>query len=374
MSSGPGNVYYKDYLELDKILSAQNLKSFEHGKLAHDEMLFVITHQAYELWFKQIIHELSSVLATFNRPQVDDKSMAMVNSRLDRILTIQQLLLGQIDVMETMTPLDFLEFRDLLVPASGFQSIQFKEIEIRLGVKRNNRIPADKEFIKSRLSEEDQNYLAEIEQAPTLLELTDKWLARMPFLNFGEFDFWKQFEKCVDKMLASDEKIIANNPAVSERERNFQLMDLEATRVRFDSLFDESKFQKLKEQGSFRLEHRSFQAALFIHLYRDEPMLHLPFRFLTLLVEIDESLTRWRSRHALMVQRMLGTKIGTGGSSGHEYLNQTTQQNRVFLDFYNLATFLIPRSDLPQLPDELKRSLGFHFSGQNANSRGESSA
>ena len=92
------------------------------------------------------------------------------------------------------------------------------------------------------------------------------------------------------------------------------------------------------------------QAALLINLYRDEPILHLPFRFLSLLVDIDEQFTHWRYRHALMVQRMIGTKIGTGGSSGHGYLRKAAEKNKVFTDLVNLSTFLIPRSALPALP------------------------
>ncbi len=93
-------------------------------------------------------------------------------------------------------------------------------------------------------------------------------------------------------------------------------------------------------------------------------MLYTPFRYLTLLVDIDELFTSWRQRHAIMVQRMLGTKIGTGGSSGHDYLSRTTQQNRVFLDLFNLSTYLLPRGELPVLPSELQQGLGFFFSGK----------
>ena len=374
MSQDLGNVYYKDYLQLNKILGAQQPISDEMGAPAHDELLFIIVHQAYELWFKQIIFELDSVKQIFADPPVDDKQMGIVIARLDRILTIQGLLLDQIDVIETMTPLDFLEFRDLLVPASGFQSIQFKEIEIRLGVRRENRIPADREFLKTRLADEDQAHLQRVESEPSLLELLDDWLGRMPFLEFGEFKFWEHYDKAVERMLETDKKIIQQTPTLTEQEKESRINELVATKVKFENLFDKAKFAELKQAGKFRLSHRAFLAALFINLYRNEPMLFLPFRLLTLLLEIDESFTRWRSRHALMVQRMLGAKIGTGGSSGHEYLNQTTRQNRVFLDLYNLATFLIPRSDLPELPTELRRSLGFHFSGQNANSSGGSSS
>lgn len=361
MASG---TYYGDYLQLDKLLDAQDLKSVEHGKPAHDEMLFIVTHQAYELWFKQIIFELESIVDVFDDPTVEDKKMGQVVHRLARIKTIQRVLIPQLDIIETMTPLDFLEFRDLLVPASGFQSIQFKTIEILLGIKRHYRIAADQEFFHSRLRESDLKTLIAIEERPSLLELTDQWLARMPFLEFGDFDFWKEYDQAVNKMLDSDIEIVKNNPTLTEREIEFQLGDLENTRIQFQSLLDEDKYNELRDAGEFRLSRQGFLAALFIHLYRDEPMLYSPFRYLTLLVDVDELFTNWRQRHAIMVQRMLGTKIGTGGSSGHGYLEKTTRQNRVFTDLFKLSTFLIPREDLPVLPEELRRGLGFFFSGK----------
>lgn len=360
MKSG---IYYSDYLRLDQILSAQSLESEKQGEPAHDEMLFIITHQTYELWFKQIIHELTSVVDFFDDPVVEDKNMGVVLHRLGRVKTIQRVLIQQIDIIETLTPLDFLEFRDLLVPASGFQSTQFKQVEIMLGIKRENRIPADQEFFHSRLTDSDRNRLAELESKLSLLELTDAWLARMPFLEFGEFDFWKEFESAIEKMVSSDAKIIEENPTLSEREKQSQLNELDGTRVRFQSLLDESKFNELRAQGEFRFTHKAYLAALFIHLYRDEPMLYSPFRYLTTLVDIDELFTNWRQRHAVMVQRMLGTKIGTGGSSGHDYLAATTRKNRVFLDLFNLSTYLVPKQDRPELPRELKKALGFFFSG-----------
>ncbi len=363
MSNDKG-IYYGEYLQLEKLLDAQKLLSSVDGKPAHDEMLFIVTHQAYELWFKQIIFELKSVVDVFDDPVVEDKKMGQVIQRLSRIKTIQRVLIQQIDIIETMTPLDFLEFRDLLVPASGFQSIQFKQIEIMLGIKREYRIAPDQEFFHSRLTDQDRGFLDNLEKKPTLLELTDHWLERMPFLEFGEFDFWSEYALAVEKMLLSDRSIIENNPTLTDREKQFQLNDLLATQTRFQSLLSEQNFNELREKGEFRLSHQGFLAALFIHLYRDEPIVQLPFRFLTALVEIDELFTSWRQRHVLMVQRMLGTKIGTGGSSGHDYLSRTTAQNRVFLDLFNLSTFLLPRSELPVLPPELRQALGFFFSGQ----------
>ena len=98
--------------------------------------------------------------------------------------------------------------------------------------------------------------------------------------------------------------------------------------------------------------------AVFIHLYRDEPAFQQPYQLLAKLVDIDEEFTQWRYRHTIMVHRMLGAKIGTGGSSGHDYLRQTTQNNRFFKDLFNMSTFLIPRSALPVLPDEIVQSMG----------------
>ena len=357
-------IYYSDYLHLDKVLGAQELESAKHGKPAHDEMLFIITHQAYELWFKQIIYELDSIIDIFDDEVVEDKNMGRVIRRLERIKTIQRLLIDKIDVIETITPLDFLEFRDLLVPASGFQSIQFKQIEVQLGIKRKNRISADQEFHKSRLCPADLSFLDSLETKPSLLELADRWLDRMPFLEYDGFEFWKEYGKAVDKMLESDSKIIKSNDTLTDREKEFQLNDMKNTRARFESVLDESKFDELRESGEFRFSHQAFLAALFINLYRDEPLLFTPFQFLRLLADVDELFTNWRQRHAMMVRRMLGTKIGTGGSSGHDYLTATANKNRVFLDLLKLSTFLIPREDLPVLPKELRRGLGFFFGGK----------
>ncbi len=352
-------IQYGSYLQLDRLLSSQQLESELRGAPAHDEMLFVITHQAYELWFKQILHELEAVIDVFDDPMVEDRKMGRVIHWLGRIKVIQQVLLQQIDVIETMTPLDFLDFRDLLVPASGFQSIQFKMIEIALGLTQEQRIPADRDFFRTRLTDAERELLDRYQQRASLFELTDRWLARMPFLKFGSFDFWQHYSVAVDRMLASDRTIVELNPAITENQREVQLANLEETKQRFRSLLDEDDFERARQAGEFRLSHRSFLAALFIHLYRDEPINQLPFRFLTALTEIDEAFTTWRARHALMVQRMLGTKIGTGGSAGHQYLSRTTEQNRVFKDLFNISTFLLPRSALPQLPDELCLALGF---------------
>lgn len=364
MNQKPGGLYYADYLQLDKLLDAQHPESSRNGRQpAHDEMLFIIVHQAYEIWFKQILHEVSSIISMFGDDVVDDRQMGRMVARLERVHKIQRLLNAQIDVIETMTPLDFLEFRDLLIPASGFQSVQFKELEIALGLKREMRIPVDREFIYSRLSETDRERMELAEQQTSLLDVTEQWLERLPFLQFEGFEFWKAYGAAVDRMLERDRQIIEKNPTLPDVVRQHQLTELKSTRVRFDAILDADKYAEGMEQGDFRISHSAMLAAVFINLYRDEPMLQLPHRYLTCLVEVDELFTTWRSRHAIMVHRMLGAKIGTGGSSGHDYLSRTTRQNRVFTDLFNLSTFLIPRSDLPVLPENIVDSMRFRHSG-----------
>ncbi|MBY0384308.1 tryptophan 2,3-dioxygenase, partial [bacterium] len=99
----------------------------------------------------------------------------------------------------------------------------------------------------------------------------------------------------------------------------------------------------------------------FVQLYRDEPLLQSPFHLITCLQDIDENFTQWRQRHAQMAHRMLGAKMGTGGSSGHKYLAAAADKHKVFTDLFNLSTFLIPKSQLPELPQDLKKKLGFQY-------------
>src|ERR1700743_256813 len=135
------NVHYSDYLQLEKILGAQQPESDRLGVHAHDEMLFIVIHQAYELWFHQLLYETDSVIDLLGQPTLNDDSpeLQTIVHRLSRCVTILKVLVHQIDIMETMTPMDFLDFRDKLRPASGFQSVQFKLLEARLGLKYEHR-------------------------------------------------------------------------------------------------------------------------------------------------------------------------------------------------------------------------------------------
>ncbi len=359
MSKAYPPVEYSEYLKLERLLGSQELKSVEHGRPAHDEMLFVVVHQAYELWFKQILHELDSVLGLFRADSVDERSIGVAVSRLLRIVEIQKLLIDQLRVLETMTPLDFLDFRDMLVPASGFESVQFRLIEMKLGLRSEQRVPIER-LVSPALAEQ-RRALAEAERSPSLLLLVERWLERTPFLELPGYQFWQSYRQAVETMLEGDRRTIEESSLVSEKERGAQLQQLELTRRGFLALFDEKVHEKLVAEGQRQLSFRATLAALLIHLYREQPILHLPFRFLTALVDFDELLASWRYRHALMVHRMIGAKIGTGGTSGHRYLLATVERHKVFSDLYNLSTFLISRSALPALPPDVERRLGFHY-------------
>ena len=116
MSDQPLSVHYINYLSLDKILDSQTPISKEKGGEAHEEMLFIIIHQTYELWFKQILHELNSAITLFEADRIDESSIGIVVGRIERVNTIMTTLVGQIDILETMSSLDFLDFRDYLSP------------------------------------------------------------------------------------------------------------------------------------------------------------------------------------------------------------------------------------------------------------------
>ena len=355
-------VHYRNYLGLDKILDAQKLRSEALDENpAHEEMLFIIVHQAYELWFKQIIHELESVLEMFQTNDVDERNIGTAIGRLERVREIIKLLVQQIGIMETMTPLDFLDFRNHLFPASGFQSYQFRMIENILGLPEEGRMTYNGCPYFSVFAEDKQRKLKEISVTGSIFEAVQKWLERTPFLKTGSFKFVEAYKAAVQKMLATEREAIKNSQYLNTEETEMRLQMLGNTDTYFQSVFDKNTHVRLQHEGKMRLSYEAVLAALFINLYRDEPILHLPYRLLTSLIEIDEGLTTWRYRHAQMVQRMLGNKIGTGGSSGHAYLMETAVKHPIFKDFHNISTLLIPRSELPKLPEELVKELGYYY-------------
>lgn len=342
-------VYYSDYLELDKIIDAQHPVSFEIGKQpAHDEMLFIVIHQAYELWFKQILFELDSVLDILRKPSLNDNSgdMQTIVHRMKRMATILEVLVKQIDILETMTPMDFLDFRDMLRPASGFQSWQFKIIEAKLGLQFEHR--HGQHYYTSQLNESDVARIKEAETGQSILEFVNKWLERTPFLQDtsiwsdwdvsqhpSEHPFWKAYEEIYTKGLSEHEK---NNAS-----------------------YFKQVFYGEGESSERALSPAAARSGLFIMLYHGYPLLELPFQLIDTLLEIDNQMGNWRYRHINMVRRMIGSRVGTGGSTGAGYLHGAMEKHYIFKEISQLNSFLIDRRALPALPKNLTDKLGYSF-------------
>jgi tryptophan 2,3-dioxygenase len=354
-------VSYHDYLGLGKILDAQNLRSEELGKPAHDEMLFIVIHQVYELWFKQIAHELKSVMEMLGKTVFDDKEVAIAVSRLNRITEIQKIMIDQIRVLETMTPLDFLDFRNYLVPASGFQSFQFRVVEIMLGLRREKRLTYNQSVYASVFPVDKQQMLEDLESKPTLYSMLTAWLERTPFLDIEGFDFERIYLEATKKMTDRELENIANAIGVEDTGKEMRHRMVEQSYLYIKNSLDPENHQKEKDNGNIGLSYRALLAALMINAYRDEPILRGPFNLLSKIIDLDELFTTWRYRHSQMVMRMLGKKMGTGGSSGHDYLKKTAERHHIYKDFHNISSLLIPRGELPDLPEHVSDQLGFVY-------------
>lgn len=339
-------VYYSDYLQLNKILNAQELESDKANDHAHDEMLFIVIHQSYELWFKQILFEVGSVMDMMAQPNIQDNSpdLFTANHRLNRVVTILQILVDKVNILETMTPLDFLDFRNRLRPASGFQSIQFKVLEANLGLRMANR--HGKEYYVSQLRPEDKKIIEDVENKKPLIDLVNDWLERMPFFDNpqywaepvaadGAHPFWKKYNEIYQQSLGEGEK--------------FNLTRFEEAVLSAD------------KKPEWSLSPKARRAALFIMLYRDYPLLQAPFQFINNLLEIDNTLSAWRYRHMNMVHRMIGTRTGTGGSTGKGYLQGALASHYIFSEFAELTSFIIERNKLPKLTPALNKRLGFEM-------------
>jgi tryptophan 2,3-dioxygenase len=342
-------VHYHDYLQLDKILNAQAPESEKLSQPAHDEMLFIITHQAYELWFKQLHYEVNSIIEIMKKPALNDNSpeLQTVVHRLNRINTILRVLVHQVDILETMTPMDFLDFRDMLRPASGFQSWQFKELEAKLGLKFQHR--HGQEYYTSQLRKEHVDLIKNTESENSLLDLVNVWLERMPF--FDNDEDWKGFlssKKENDLPVFWTEYRDRYANSLAEAEKN----NLDA----FKQLFINAAGTDDQPRS---VSAKASRAAIFIMLYRGYPLLQQPFQLLNALLETDEQLSAWRYRHINMVHRMIGTRIGTGGSSGKDYLKAAADKHYIFKEIAQLTSFLIERKKLPALPQVIERKLGF---------------
>ena len=259
---------YNKYLRVPELIDLQTCLS---TPAHHDELLFITVHQAYELWFKQILHEIDAAIAFMKSDRVAEASFA-----LRRVVEIEKLLITQIHILETMTPISFLGFRDELNPASGFQSMQFREIEFVSGLKHESvaRAFAHDEFAHERLQ--------------------------------CRFD----------------------SPSLGDE--FFALL----RRRGFDAPADDSPIDDRE-----RRSNQSKRTRAVVEILTHPEKLYKEYRLAETLIEHDESFSLWRSHHIKMVERMVGAKRGTGGSEGVGYL-KTTLDKKFFPELWDARTYL----------------------------------
>uniref|UniRef100_A0A8C1G6N3 tryptophan 2,3-dioxygenase n=1 Tax=Cyprinus carpio TaxID=7962 RepID=A0A8C1G6N3_CYPCA len=325
-----GGLMYGDYLQLDKIVTSQVLQSELKGNKIHDEHLFIVTHQAYELWFKQVLWELDSVREIFISGHVSNGRYIIAFSSIDLRFFF------------------FFGHREYLSPASGFQSLQFRLLENKIGVPHNQRVPYNRRHYRDNFRDRESELLLHSEQEPTLLQLVEQWLERTPGLEEDGFNFWGKLETNIFEGFRREKEKIEQKTDSEMKEE--MMAELIKRRDIFLSLFDEKRHDHLVSTGQRRLSYKALQGALMIYFYREEPRFQVPFQLLTSLMDIDTLMTKWRYNHVCMVHRMIGSKDGTGGSSGYQYLRSTVSDRyKVFVDLFNLATFLVPREWVPKL-------------------------
>jgi len=199
-------------------------------------------------------------------------------------------------VLETMTPLEFMEFRGYLSPASGFQSVQFRLLENKLGVKNELRINYGKnDYLKTFQDPEEVELIKKSEKEPSLCDLIERWLERTPGLDEPDFCFWEVYKESVFNMLNNSEV-----DAESEKDdamRGSLLGECKRKREIFDSIFDVNKHNRLRARGERRFTLRALQGAFMVSLYRDEPRFNQPYSILTSLMDIDSLITKWRCEY-----------------------------------------------------------------------------
>jgi tryptophan 2,3-dioxygenase len=356
MAKHPPN--YADYLHIQELLGLQGGLEQDETELIPDELLFIVVHQALELWFKIIIRELRLARNQLCVEEVPEESVPHVVHHLRRVNRIFELAIEHFKVMETLTPQDFLGFREKISPASGFQSHQMREMEILLGLDASRRLKYGKidpvEHLKdlAKKSKGGQAAWASIQsvlEETTLQDALRDWLYRTPIHGSQPGDDGDQ--DAVDLFI---ERYLVQFNALMDRQCARLLKDLpDAGDV--EARFEQSKvsakayLQASEVEADQQFRTRRIRAGLlFIEAYRTLPLLAWPRMLVDTVVELEQLMLIWRNRHARMVERMIGRRVGTGGSSGVDYLDRTTSI-RIFTDLWAVRTVLLPADVLPKL-------------------------
>ena len=308
---------YSEYLRLEDLLKLQTGVQGETREISNDELHFILVHQNFELWFKLVINELKCSRDILSSDVVEEESLPRAVHHMDRVIEIFKLMSQQWKVMETLDPQDFLNFRDDLGTASGFESFQMREMENLMGQKWvDGKLFGKKSEVKQK----------------SLYDVTCDWLFRTP-IQGSTLDSDND-ESSVDKFIEA--YVQAHESQYPET--NQDVIDF----------FDVEGVARRRRAG-----------LLFIESYRSLPLLAWPRKLISKLIELEQAMVLWRASHARMVERMIGRRIGTGGSSGVDYLDMTTKF-RVFIDLWLVRSILIKRESLP----ELINSEFYEFKGE----------
>ena len=364
---------YGEYLHLDKILGSQQPQSAIFDTEVHEEMLFIVIHQAYELWFKQILHELDAIKSTFESALSEGwgpMDMGMCVERANRMAVVMRVLVHQMDVLETMQPQQFQDFRDFLNPASGFQSVQFRKIENKLGLRQEQRIQhSGCPYYEHLEKQEEQAEVLESEKGRSLAQLLGEWLGGLMNDTCPGFDFAAYMRNSIELAAEHDRDAISKypqshlslHPGAGPSGREGLLAELEKKKTAHMRLFDRAAHDELVRKGIRHFGFEATMACVFVQSFSNELAFQAPHRLITHLIEIDELLAQWRHRHSLVVMRMIGSKNGTGGSSGHAYLNAVLAKSRIFTDLCHASHYLLPRHSMPPLPPMVRARLTTGF-------------
>ncbi len=347
---------YWQYIRVEELLGLQGGAEGDESKLSNDEVLFIVVHQVYELWFKLVIKELALARDLFHQNPVPDMDMAKAVRSLKRITAIFEQAVSHFKVVETLTTRDYLAFRDGLIPASGFQSAQIREIEILLGLDDALRVPLGPDgSYKAALKSDDgsaspalRRVEARLAGGPSLRDVVYAWLARTPVSKEGPDAFLRG-------ILAAHKSETENRLRIAQEKMSPSPAELDVLRARYErELAFAEKFLLGEDDPAIDAEARAHRmkvraALVFLESHRELPRLAWPREVMDALIEMEQAMVLWRQRHARMVERVIGRRIGTGGSSGVDYLDQTALRYRVFGDVWAVRTLLLRKAAIPPI-------------------------
>lgn len=352
--AAPRKPSYWEYIKVEDLLTLQTGVESEEGLLSDDEVRFIVIHQIDELWFKLVLRELVRGRDLFRRERVPETSLASAATSLRRIVLVFQLAGDHFRLMETMRTTDYLAFRDKLSPASGFQSAQMREIEILLGLDPTERVPLGHEhsYLQALQASDGPSPAAarverRIADLPSFKDALDAWLLRTPIDGSkpGDVGDDATVTAFLDDFLCGHGRMLARQREFSTNLQALAPADHARLQERYDAeLADARAFLGAEDiaDPTARVRTRRLRAAiLFIHTHRQLPLLSWPGEILDAVLEAEQAMLIFRQRHARMVERVIGRRVGTGGSAGVDYLDQTALRYRIFKEIWRTRTLLL---------------------------------